>query len=152
MDPLALIEHATEAGLDLSLVDGELRVRGPRRLASLVKLIGDNKQAVVATLSGVDSIQAELSRAHPPTVGVTETPANAENRIGFADTGVSRSVQHTGLIGRGFPPHASPVPPEAIRATKPELCPRCAQRPVLRELRTITGGLCWTCHSVEAQL
>jgi TubC N-terminal docking domain len=54
------------------------------------------------------------------------------------------------LIGYGFPPCPTTIPPDSIRATPLAVCPRCSSRPVLPELRAMTGGLCWTCWTTNS--
>jgi hypothetical protein len=49
------------------------------------------------------------------------------------------------LIGCGFPPIPPTIPPAAILATPKVICPGCRVRPVLPELRAMTGGRCWDC-------
>jgi hypothetical protein len=54
-----------------------------------------------------------------------------------------------GLIGNCFPPHPTAIPPDTICATPLAVCPRCSIRPVLRELREMTGGLCYRCWAAD---
>jgi hypothetical protein len=49
------------------------------------------------------------------------------------------------LCGSGFPPRPTPTVPAAIVADPIVLCPRCASKPVLAEMRELTGGLCYPC-------
>lgn len=44
------------------------------------------------------------------------------------------------------PGRVTPQPPAQILAAPPIRCPRCQRGRVLRELRVITGGVCWGCH------
>jgi hypothetical protein len=52
------------------------------------------------------------------------------------------------------PGRVTPQPPAQILAAPPIRCPRCQRGRVLRELRVITGGVCWGCHAgtVDNQL
>jgi len=52
MDGLALVEQAQTAGLKLSVINGKLVMKGPRRLEPLAKLLTDNKEVVIAVLLG----------------------------------------------------------------------------------------------------
>ena len=72
MDALALIKQARAAGLELSVVEGALRVKGPGRMASLVTLISENKDCVIAALSAVAPVPtaspaASLESFPPPS-------------------------------------------------------------------------------------
>jgi hypothetical protein len=55
------------------------------------------------------------------------------------------------LIENGFTPRYTNSPPESIRAMPTVVCPRCTARPVLRELREMTGGHCYPCWEAEAR-
>jgi hypothetical protein len=156
MDVRALIEQARDAGLKLSVAQGKLIVKGPRRLSPLVKMISECKDAVIAAISLPDFKPAVVACQNTYTVGVTETPITTEKQIGFADkdgTADGRGDQsatigsriHRSLIGCGFTHCPTTIPPDSIRAAPVVLCPRCTNRPVLRELRHMTGGLCWAC-------
>jgi hypothetical protein len=54
------------------------------------------------------------------------------------------------LSGNGFAPIPPTKPPDSILATPPVVCASCGMRPVLRELREMTGGRCWDCFSQHA--
>ena len=139
MDGLALIEQAREVGLKLSVMNGQLVMKGPKRLSSLVSLIAKNKAAVVKalTVSPTDPAQhSELS----PSVGVTETPPIQEKPEGFADSVLTKRRKST------TPQIPRPTqPPTEILADPIIRCRRCTSGRVLPELRTMTGEVCWSC-------
>ena len=130
MDGLALIEQAQAAGLKLALVNGLLVMKGSRKLAGLVSLITNNKEAVVLALSPPAAAPKSISE-QSVGVPVTETPEIIEQRIGFAD---STSQKPT-----------PPTVPVSIIADPIIPCRRGCDGRVLRELRVMTGGLCWRC-------
>src|SRR5436305_1221930 len=141
MDGIALVEQAREAGLELSFDGGRLCMKGPKRLSGLAQLITENKADVLAALSkpiasSFDNSSSGNGNESQKTQGHSEVslPRRAEIR------------SHRSLVGRSFPRSArSPIPPESIRAAPVVVCPCCTSGPVLRELRHMAGGLCWTC-------
>ena len=146
MDGLALIEQAHAVGLKLSVVAGKLVMKGPRRLEPLVKLITDNKDSILAVLAGAGK---ELPDAQPndiSTVGVTETPPNTAKEPGFADSVLAKRKP-----GQARRLTREPQVPAEIIADPVVLCPRCHRIPVLRELREMTGGLCYACWELEGR-
>jgi len=139
MDGLALIEQAREMGLKLSVMNGQLVMKGPKRLSSLVSLIAKNKDVVLTALT-VSPTDLPNHSQLSPSVGVTETPPIQEKPEGFADSVLTKRRKATVPI---LPWPAEP--PAEILATPIVLCPQCSSRPVLRELRAMTGGLCYQC-------
>ena len=147
MDGLALIEQAQEAGLRLSAISGQLVMKGPRRLAPLVSLIAQNKNAVLAALTVTPATQPlPPIPQHSTSVGVTETPSTSEDSGGFAD-----SVMANRRKSNGRQPSWPVQPPAEILADATIRCPRCTSGRVLRELRSMTGGVCWKCWLIEQQ-
>lgn len=140
MDAIALIEQARDAGLKLSAIDGRLVLKGPRRLSSLVSLIAENKDAVLAALSATAAALPPPCSQHSTTVGVTETPVNREESKGFADSVLANRKE--GKVRQAL---VSPTPSSEVLADPVVLCPLCNSRRVLAELRRITGGLCYPC-------
>jgi len=168
MDALALLEKAGEAGLVLRLDGGQLHVRGAKHHAALVREIAKYKKEIVSELI------AQQPKSHsipgPPDAGPgTETPITPagnevlgplghNSRPSCDDTsscgraseplvwglGPSRKV-----VGTMFPAKPSLRPPKLIRADPVVLCSQCDTRPVLRELRRMTGGRCYDCWAVE---
>src|SRR5262245_3205171 len=51
MDALTLVEYAREAGLQLEVVAGTMKVKGPKRLSGIVQLLRVNKAEIVQLLS-----------------------------------------------------------------------------------------------------
>ncbi len=141
MDGLALITQARSAGLSLSVIAGKLVIKGPPRLDSLAKLVMANKAAVVAALS-----PSSPGPAVAAGVGVTETQPSPLNHRGFADSVVAKRQD-----GKDRRPLVSPTIPPEILADPIVLCPRCASRRVLSELRTVTGGICYPCWEQEGR-
>jgi hypothetical protein len=160
MDALALVGQARMAGLQLSVAGDKLVVTGSRKASGLVSLIAQHKQAVMQALQELVPV-SNCSSSIP--VGVTETPQISEYAVGFADgscvnasaRGVPKELPkaHTthGLIGRGFPPRHTDPPPKSILIDPAILCSSCSKLPVLRELRHMTGGLCWPCWSATGE-
>jgi hypothetical protein len=140
MDGLALIEQATEAGLKLTVVDGRLTIKGPRRLEGLANVIISNKDSVIGHLIDTSPTSIDLGPALCSTVGVTETPTSPAIEPGFAD-----KVSARRRIGKAGQPALSSQPTSETLADPTIICPRCMVRPVLRELREMTGGLCYPC-------
>ena len=66
-----------------------------------------------------------------------------------AEARPERTEPQHGLIGHA--PQHSPRPPVSILADPPVICPRCQSRRVLRELRSMTRGLCWDCSIVSTE-
>jgi hypothetical protein len=54
-------------------------------------------------------------------------------------------LQETTRAVRPMQPRPIGSPPDSILADPIILCPQCSCRPVLRELRKLTGGLCYSC-------
>jgi TubC N-terminal docking domain len=81
----------------------------------------------------VPSCGSEARNVPPPGAAAAPTPAMSGRR----------------LIGCGFAPIAPTIPPDAILATPPVTCPACRKRPVLPELRELTGGQCWDCWAAS---
>lgn len=174
MDPVALIEHANEVGLDLRIVDGALRIRGPRRLSGLVELLSANKDEVMGALSSVapqrgaaremssslsadtdtrPKITAEDERvsAHAGPNQEVQEPSgwghkvsNVESEGNSTPSGLQLAASAARLCGSGSP-RPSPVPPPEIWADPVVICPRCSGRRVLSELREFTKGVCYRC-------
>ena len=71
------------AGLEVWIERGSLKMRGPKRLAALVKMIANHKAGVIAALESTltDHPECLPARTSLNTVAVTETsqtPANDE--------------------------------------------------------------------------
>jgi hypothetical protein len=161
MDGVALLNRAREAGLKVVAENGNLRIRGPSKSAAVSDLLIANKAAVISALETASS--ANLGHdLRPFDSGTgTETPEiQASERVlgpakppshtyGGGQSMVDRAAKRHRLIGNGFPPRISPQPPAAILATPAEICPLCGRRPILRELRGLTVGQCWTCWELE---
>jgi hypothetical protein len=122
MGGLALIEQAREAGLKLSAMHGQLVMKGPKRLSSLVSLIAQNKDAVLAALTVAPNDSPTHSHLSS-SVGVTETPLNLEETEGFADSVVAN--RRNSSVPLPWPTQ----PPDEILAAPVVLCPRCSSRP-----------------------
>ena len=173
MDVLELIEHAKEIGLDLRIVDGALRIRGPRRHAGIVQLISASKEEVIGALSSADSplptarkIRTSVSAdtdTRPEIAGVEERvsaqaggnstgrgpfPACRGETVGDGERSgslPSGSTQGAIRLCGHRRPQPSPIPPPEIWADPVALCPRCSSRRVLKELWEMTAGLCYQC-------
>jgi len=144
MDGLALIEQAQEAGLKLSAVGGQLVMKGPKRLSPLVALISQNKDSVLAALTTSSPAPPQIDSQLSTSVGVTETPSSRQESGGFADSILANRRKAT------VSPLSWPTqPPVEILADPIIFCPRCTTGRVLRELRTMTGGVCWQCWNGE---
>lgn len=94
------------------------------------------------------------SKAHTVPVEQTQEPAiipleeHASRRNDLVRWG---SGQCRRLVGNGFSRCPPSTVPEAILAAPIVLCPRCHSRPVLAELRKLTGGLCYPCWEREVR-
>jgi hypothetical protein len=55
MDGLRLLQSAREAGLQVWLEDGNLKIKGPKRLAALALEVIENKVFILPLLSGLRS-------------------------------------------------------------------------------------------------
>jgi len=157
MDGLVLLNQAREAGLKVVVENGCLRIRGPRKFAALSQQLISNKAAVIAALelNGTAHLTHDLQQLN--TGPGTETreiraseqvsgPANPlSHSFGGGDSSVVRVAKRHRLIGNDYPPRLSEQPPAAILAMPAEICPRCNRRRILRELRGITDGKCWSC-------
>jgi dsDNA-binding SOS-regulon protein len=156
MDGVALIEQAREAGLELWLVDGTLKMKGQKRLASLARLISQNKEEVVGALQTQtnpspnalhcdekNTCDSAETLGTPANVEVSSHESSVEPHVGKPERLARRR------IGTAFPPRITPPPPVAIHATPIEICPRCNRGRVQPELREITGGKCWSCWELE---
>lgn len=122
MARLALLDEARAAGLEVVADGDELVVRGPRRLADLVKLVLASKAELLAILR-----EAEAPAAEP------------------AEPSPTSAVRVRRLIGNGFPSIPTTIPPDSIVAKPRAVCKVCDQGTVLPELRELTGGSCYRC-------
>lgn len=149
MDGLALVEQARDAGLRLWLMGGTLKMKGPKRLGSLVELISQNKAAVVdALLATTESPPDADEKKTCDSAKTSEIPENVEVSSHGKPPEPPVAKPHRSvhrLIGNDFPSRITQQPPAAILATPAEICPRCNRGRVLPELRQITGGRCWPC-------
>ena len=157
MDGVALLNQACEAGLKVVVENGCLKIRGPRSSAAVSQLLIGNKAAVIAALEMASP--ADLRRDfHQVSSGTgTKTPEiQTSNQVsepanppshsfGGDDSTVDRIAKRHRLIGNDYVPRLTGQPPAAILATPAEICPECKRGRVLRELRVITGGQCWSC-------
>ena len=128
MASLAILDEARAAGLQVTVEDDQLVVRGPRRLADLAGRVLASKAELLASLrqeamAGVSPGGVGLPVARPPR------PCGRPRR----------------LIGTGFPPIPTTIPPESIVAKPRVACPACHQGAVLPELIAITGDVCYAC-------
>jgi len=142
MDGLSLLRQAHDAGLKVILLDGVLKIRGPRKHAALSRLLINRKAEIVAAFA-----QFEPSLSGPGTE-TPEIPAN--NKVSVPPRAGQVPAAHR-LIGNGFPPIPTTIPPDSICVMPLPVCPRCSSRPVLPELRSMTGGLCYSCWTAEAR-
>jgi TubC N-terminal docking domain len=114
--------------------DGQLAIGGPRKAltTNLLERINAHKAELLAALTSASQAPGTQSTAvstHP-----YDRPA-CWGRMGSTHR----------LCGNGFRAIQPKIPPLNILATPIIVCPRCKQRPVLRELRNLTGGRCYGC-------
>jgi len=137
MDGLSLLPQAQEVGLKVVPMDGVLKIRGPRKFADLSRQLIERKAEIVAAF-----VQFESLRIGPGT----ETQENlAIDKVSVPSRPAHVPTVARRLIGNGFPPHPTEIPPASILATQLAVCPRCSSRPVLPELREMTGGQRYSC-------
>jgi hypothetical protein len=162
MEVLKLIRDARDAGLDLWVEDGVLRARGGKRHESLAKMIAAQKTEIIAVLTtpqpgdgpcdfndlcsgdGTETSASPgdskaSSPAYQPRRGEDPWPSRKDEPVRWGNGPTRR------LVGNGFPPHPPSTVSNAILADPTVLCPRCRSRPVLAELRELTGSLCYPC-------
>jgi len=106
---------------------GQLAIGGPRKAltTNLLKRIKVHKADLLLALAAA----SEAPGARP-----TLEPAAGR-----------QGVSTRRLCGNGFPAIPIKIPPPEILTTALVLCRQCNQRPVLRELRELTGGRCYEC-------
>jgi len=157
MDGVALLGRAHEAGLRVTVDNGCLKIRGPRKSAAVSQLLISHKAAVIAALELNSSVEMGRDLQQHDCGPGTETPEiralsrvsepgiQPEHRFEGGRRGVASPIRPHRLLGNNYPPRASDQPPAAILATPLEICPRCDLGRVLPELRQMTGGTCWSC-------
>jgi hypothetical protein len=128
MASLEILDEARAAGLDVVADGDELVVRGPRRLADLVRRVLASKVELLAELRQVPPVEG---KAAPAELSINRSPLPAE--------------RPRRLIGNGFAPIPTAIPPDSIVATPRVVCPYCDQGAVLPELRELTGQACYRC-------
>jgi hypothetical protein len=160
MDGVALLEQARRVGMAVVVDGGNLKIRGPRKYADLSRQLINNKNAVIAALE-LGLAAATENQFVPARRGPgTETPPNPnpDEVLGRAESPNSGRTNTDGariparrLIGNNYPAQQSESPPESILATPAVLCPRCARRPVMQELREMAGSWCWPCWAARQE-
>lgn len=75
MDGLRLLQSAREAGLQVWLEDGNLKIKGPKRLAALALEVIENKVFILPLLSGL------RSPAHPDLDNSLSADADTRQEI-----------------------------------------------------------------------
>jgi hypothetical protein len=143
MDGLALLQQARAVGLSVVVELGSLKIKSPRKYASLSHQLIDNKTEVIAALAiaGASVSGPGTETQGKPALAQVLVPAKCPTN----DPGPAPAPRAHRLIENGFPPCPTAIPPASILATPLPICPRCSSRPVLSELRAITDGLCYGC-------
>jgi hypothetical protein len=155
MDGLALLEQAKEGGLKVAVEDGQLRIKGPRKYAPLSRLLIENKAEVIAAFELV--LAADLgTKTQPLDDGTgTETPGKpTSGGVLGPSTSLTQSTEGAPrhrLIDNGFAARPVAAVPVAIQAAPKSVCRVCGFARVLPELRTMTGGRCYSCWEQEVQ-
>jgi hypothetical protein len=95
---LALLHEAHDAGLTVRVVEGELLIRGPRRLGGLAHRLLSQKRAVIDVLEAEGRWHGGLNSAHPDA-----SPATDEQLRLWLDILRERGVQFTIVDGDPVP-------------------------------------------------
>jgi len=120
--------------------DGQLAIGGPRKAltTNLLERIKAHKADLLTALTAASE-----------TPGTRRTMASTDSD----DRGLrwSRRGSSHRLCANAFWAIPITIPPPEIWASPLVLCPECHQRPVLRELRDMTGGQCYECATREEE-
>jgi hypothetical protein len=123
MDAVALIEQAKELGLDLTVVDGFLKVKGPRNASSFISLLRRHRDDVIGVLSA-----ATPSAAPPPRVDCsagTHSSADTRTRSLFTENENRVSAgpgEKTGNEGGSEPFDSIEVEADLRSLARPNTC------------------------------
>jgi len=133
MTVAALLAEAAQFGLELWAENGAVRFRPRSAMSSeLAARLRANRDEVLCVLQ-------------VPTIGTEPIAGRAHEPVCWGNGPTRR------LVGNGFESHLVAAVPDAILADPIVLCPQCRSRPVLAELRKLTGGLCYSCWEWEVR-